>query len=503
MNIIELLLSLPTRQITGFQLSTWLIERTLDIGTGKVWGKVREKINKDEKSIDCKIYNLIEKSVLECFATPINIDKIAPICEIIFYTINKTAKIDLEDIKREIQQKRLELENFHIDIWYIKILLNISKEEELANYFMIKALNELLISHQRDSEESMDLFKSIDKITNNKHSYINEDHKRLAEMVKKYSKDGFRWRMEEIDNFYEIFMSNYSQGNMTVEIVELGYWLTDVYERNRKFDRSIEIALIILDYLKKIEKDVDISIDKDYIQKIIGCAYSLIIPKRILIEKRELLEQAETYLIYAEKCCKMYCDNGRNRMVERKFLEGLLCSNYGAWFVNMADLEKSEGNIEYATELYMKGIDKHITSKDSREIELEILQSEENNCGERVKEVKDRIARCKSNIGGVYFKMENYEKAITFQKAALKDFENLGDEERKNLVKNYIVGGYIKMWETDPDKYKEQDYLECKKYVSEMKAYDKNEINYSKREDELREIKEKVVCNPIKICTSI
>ena len=180
-------------------------------------------------------------------------------------------------------------------------------------------------------------------------------------------------------------------------------------------------------------------------------------------------------------------------MVEQKFLEGLLCSNYGAWFVNMADLEKSEGNIEYATELYMKGIDKHIASKKSREIELKILQFEENNSGERVKEVKDRIARCKSNIGGVYFKMENYEKAIKFQKAALKDFENLDDEERKNLVKNYIVGGYLKMWEIDRDKYKEQDYLECKKYVSEMKAYDKKEISYSRREDELREIKGKIV----------
>lgn len=494
MDIIELLLSLPTRQITGFQFSAWLIERVLDIGTGKVWEKVREKVNKDEKSIDCKIYNLIERSVLECFSTPINIDKIAPICETIFYSINETAKIDLENIKREMQRKRLELDNFHIDIWYIKILLNISKEEELANYFMIKDLNELRISHQRDSELSIDLLKSIDnKLTNNEDSFRNEDHKRLAEMVKKYSKDGFRWKMEEIDNFYEIFMSNYSHGNMTLEIAELGYWLTDVYERNRKFDRSIEIALIILDYLKKIEKDIDISTDKEYIQKIIGCAYSLIIPKRIPIEKRELLNQAETYLIYAEKCCKQYCDNGRNRMVERKFLEGLLYSNYGAWFVNMADLEKLEGNGKYATELYMKGIDKHIASKINRKIELEILQSEENNSGERVKEVKDRIARCKSNIGGVHFKMENYEKAITFQKASLKDFENLGDEERKNLVKNYIVGGYIKMWEKDKDKYKEQDYLECKKYVSEMKAYDKNEISYSKREDELREIKNKIV----------
>ena len=364
MNIIGLLLSLGTLEIAGLRFREWLMERALDVGTGKLWELIHSKVNEDNQSIDCKIYNLIEKSVIECFNEPVKVDEIAPICEIIFYSINKTQKIDIQDIKNKIQYKGAGLKTFSIEVWYMNFISNISKQQELTNYVVIKMLNDMFIFNQRNSEEALDYLKSIKNgMNNNKGSLMSQEHKRLAQMVRKYSQDGFRWKMEEIDNFYEIFKTNYTYKNMTPDIVELGYWLTDVYERDKRFDRSIEIALIILEYLEKIENDIEINTDKDYIQKIIGCAYSLIIPKRELIEKKQLLEQSEKYLIYAEKCCRKYCENKRNRIVEQKFLEGLLYSNYGAWYVNKADIEKIQGNIEKATELYQEGIEKHTKSK--------------------------------------------------------------------------------------------------------------------------------------------
>ena len=88
--------------------------------------------------------------------------------------------------------------------------------------------------------------------------------------------------------------------------------------------------------------------------------------------------------------------------------------------------------------------------------------------------------------------MGNYEKAILFQEEALEDFERLGDEERKNLVKNYIVGGYIEMWTQDIDKYNESDCSKCKKYIGEMKEYYKNNDISSEREEQLKKIIDKL-----------
>ena len=136
--------------------------------------------------------------------------------------------------------------------------------------------------------------------------------------------------------------------------------------------------------------------------------------------------------------------------------------------VNKGILYKNEGNLSKARKIFKEAVKAHKVSLEKRK---KLKKSLKSNKSYDKKEIQNMIARTKSNIGGVYFRLEKYEDSINLQKEALKTFEKQGDIIRQFRTEELIVGNYISMWENDINLISQKEFEVCMEYMKSAKFY--------------------------------
>lgn len=258
-----------------------------------------------------------------------------------------------------------------------------------------------------------------------------------------------------------------SQNVVDNNVFEIGYILTDYLEKRKNYEKSVEIAYQLL---KAYDTDASVEMaDKDYIYKMIGCAYSLTIanvtPKD---KKKRLLDAAGFYFDKAKKLCEDYENVRENRFEDVKFLLGLYYNDYGALLVNKGNLCKSEGDLEKAASFYSAAEEAHKSSLDNRQALREALKTSDLYDKQ---DVDNMIARTISSIGGVYFRLERYKDSIEMQKKALETFKRQGDVIRQFRTQELIVGNYICLWERDNNQIPRSEFEMCMNYMKSARIY--------------------------------
>lgn len=121
----------------------------------------------------------------------------------------------------------------------------------------------------------------------------------LKKFLESWSKTDFHneEKRKDIEEIYQFYKENFNRENCSKIVIDIGYKLTDIFERDSKYNKSLEIAKQILSYYD-LAGDKSKLFDKDYIRKMIGCAYSIAIAKVSDMEKRELLKESPVYNFY-------------------------------------------------------------------------------------------------------------------------------------------------------------------------------------------------------------
>lgn len=334
---------------------------------------------------------------------------------------------------------------------------NLLNEEDIKKWFRI-------IDYRLPQNKYEVLFRYVLKHRNNQKQL---DAESVLKIVQALNTINGEKTIEDVlcDWFLEHYLdfSDATDNN----VLEIGYILTDYLEKRKNYGKSVEIANQLL---KVYDNDEDLYVhNKEYIRKIIGCAYSLAIANVTPEDKkRKLLREASLLFDKAKKMCKKYENTRGNQYEDIEFLWGLYYSDYGAMLVNKGNLYKNKGDFSKAKKCYKKAEKNHKLSLEKRKKLKKALKTSKLY---DKKEIKNMIARTKSNIGGVYFRLERYEDSINMQKKALKTFIKQRDIIRQFRTEELIVGNYISLWESDINLMSHSDFEMCMNYMNSAKFY--------------------------------
>lgn len=132
--MISNIVSFLSLELYGFSIGDFIISHVIEIGSGSLWLKIKEKMPKDNKSLDVQLYNVIENSIKN-YSKSNNLDYIAPACELIYGLWVKNKGISEKEIK-----KALSLVNPHyigkrnVQYWYRLFFEELIKEENITLY---------------------------------------------------------------------------------------------------------------------------------------------------------------------------------------------------------------------------------------------------------------------------------------------------------------------------------------------------------------------------------
>ena len=259
---------------------------------------------------------------------------------------------------------------------------------------------------------------------------------------------------------YPYLCTNLVQGCST-ELLEIAYFLADIYDQTSEYQKSMNLAKLIMDIINPLYCELS----AHHIRQLIGCIYSYIIPKDENIEKKEeMLARAEADM----KVVKGYINNWVfHDNLEKRFIEGLYASNFGALLANKADVEEKKGNIENRNELLDAALKYHEQARVIREMILNDFINPSNIL--EYEKIERYYYQSKSNIAGILFRQKKFEEAKKKHKEVLQYRLNKGEIINTYLTKGYIIGCYIGM--AREQVLDENDIFECKKFIDECKEY--------------------------------
>ena len=293
-------------------------------------------------------------------------------------------------------------------------------------------------------------------------------------------------KRKDIEEIYQLYKESFNKYNCTSDIIEIGYQLTDIFERDKQYDKSLEIAKQLLGYYDLSEEREEL-FNKKYIRKIIGCAYSIAIAKVQDVEKEELLKEAKTLFDKMKKLCQNYYSSMANSLSDKELLWGLYYSDHGAYFLNEGDSNKKKQNDKEARQAYELALEEYKQSLEHRKILLGTIDGEDSVL---IQEAKNMIARSISNMGVALFRLERYRESIEKHEEALKHFIELKDKDRECRTKEYIIGSFIELCQKDNDEWFLKDLRKCQKYLEELINYYGDVSNLKDKKNKLAEIEE-------------
>lgn len=241
---------------------------------------------------------------------------------------------------------------------------------------------------------------------------------------------------------WEIFRVFSLENNMDIVLVDLFYWLSDIYDELAERSRSLEIAKIILNHL-----DVYNKLTKA--ERMSGIAYSMNNSYKNMGD----LEKAES-LLYDAVHVYEEMDIIDDRIRYNR-IAGKIKSNFGSNYI-----AKSKCNQARKDEFLKKALEYHMEALNYRK-DLEnryILET-----SDIVRTLKSDVAISYTNIATVYFYLGQYERAIENHSIAEEIRKNLGNIKSLNDNQERIIGCIIQM-------YKNNFYLD-RKYIKKALDY--------------------------------
>lgn len=152
---------LLSMNISGFSVADYLISKSLDIGTGKLWNALKKKLQDKPYSIECQLYDAIEASV-ERYADLNNLNEIAPACEMIYAAwiqegtlSEKMIEAALSEINRNYISKR------NIKLWYSQFFDEVEKRENLYRWFLLHTSKGISEQIEKRNQELLDKIQNM------------------------------------------------------------------------------------------------------------------------------------------------------------------------------------------------------------------------------------------------------------------------------------------------------------------------------------------------------
>lgn len=137
MGLASTIITIATKDIGGFTVAAYLTEKAADIGTGKVWTVLKNKISNETEGFEIRLYNAIEKSVWKYLDTNINSDISAAICEHIFAIWCKEGYLSPERVSNILKRYSQYAKQNDILEWYRYFSEQIVQDEILYTIFVM------------------------------------------------------------------------------------------------------------------------------------------------------------------------------------------------------------------------------------------------------------------------------------------------------------------------------------------------------------------------------
>ena len=391
------------------------------------------------------------------------------------------------NLKRKLPQF-LKIHNFNVFVYNVSNSIyndenatNIELERsEVCNRKIIRficCLFEIFLYELRFTNDVNSLLENYLILTENRNTnYPQNAINTLTNIAKDYNNHRYEEYKSTADYLYEYFKAQIKIEDYSENTIEIGYLLTDVYERNQEFDKSILIAKKILQIYGFPNNYQDELFNRTRLRRLIGCIYSLAIARKT--EREELLQDAEQLFNALEPVLAQYNNNPTIPNDDKYFILGFYYSDYGALLLNKGEYNNAKNAHEKALKYreQCKKIFNEANTIDKTELE-------------------NMIGRSKLNIGYAYYYLDDYKKSTEKQKEALIIFEQQNDKSRIHQTKDCILGGYIELWKCDICHFNVEDFEVCCHYIDNLLNY------YRANEDRINKITSKKATIKSIICS--
>lgn len=148
------LVAFLTINISGFSVGNYILTKITDIGTGKLWRKIKEQMDIEQDEVAFLLYDAIEASVAS-YSLSDDLDLIAPVCEILYGKWIEEGC--LSEINVKIALGRISSENKNIELWYGLFYEEVLKRDVLYRYVILRTTQDirqqLLFEDKKITEE--------------------------------------------------------------------------------------------------------------------------------------------------------------------------------------------------------------------------------------------------------------------------------------------------------------------------------------------------------------
>lgn len=139
-------------ELGTFSIADYVLSKTLDIGTGKLWPEIKKRFNHDRENAESMLYDAIEVSVRK-YSELNDQDHVAQACEMIYATWIVEGGLSEEQVKKALAQVNSRyIAQRNIQLWYSLFYQEIAKKEFLYRWFMMHTAKGLGERRSRNDE---------------------------------------------------------------------------------------------------------------------------------------------------------------------------------------------------------------------------------------------------------------------------------------------------------------------------------------------------------------
>lgn len=163
-------------ELGTFSVADYVISKTLDIGTGKLWPEIKKRFTRDRETVESLLYDAIETSVRK-YSELNDRDHIAQACEMIYATWIVEGSLSQEQVKKALAQVNSRyIAQRNIQLWYSLFYQEIAKNELLYRWFTLHTANGQGTDKSRNDKVLVQMKEILEGPQ--KASYIKQQEKR-------------------------------------------------------------------------------------------------------------------------------------------------------------------------------------------------------------------------------------------------------------------------------------------------------------------------------------
>lgn len=163
-------------ELGTFSVADYVISKTLDIGTGKLWPEIKKRFTRDRETVESLLYDAIETSVRK-YSELNDREHIAQACEMIYATWIVEGSLSQEQVKKALAQVNSRyIAQRNIQLWYSLFYQEIAKNELLYRWFTLHTANGQGTDKSRNDKVLAQMKEILERPQ--KESYIKQQEKR-------------------------------------------------------------------------------------------------------------------------------------------------------------------------------------------------------------------------------------------------------------------------------------------------------------------------------------